>query len=45
MTKKNVVRTSSPVATKASKVLNSPNSTKISKSIAGSALANRVAKK
>ena len=45
MTKKNVIRTSPEVASKASKVLKSNNTTKSSKSIAGSALVNRTSKK
>ena len=38
MTKKNIIRTSAKVASKASKALKSNNATKSSKSIAGSAL-------
>ena len=45
MSKKNIIRTSAKVASKAAKVLTSNNSTKTSKSIAGSALTNRKPKK
>jgi hypothetical protein len=45
MTKKNIIRTSAKVASKASKALKSNNATKSIKSIAGSALVNRTSKK
>jgi len=45
MAKKNIIRTSAKVASKASKILKSNNATKNSKSVAGSALVNRTPKK
>jgi hypothetical protein len=45
MPKKNIIRTSKNVASKASKVLKSSNTTKTNKSVAGSALANRAKSK
>lgn len=45
MTKKNIIRTSAKVASKAAKMLKSNNTTKNSKSVAGSALVNRKPKK
>lgn len=41
MAKKNSVRTSSKVATVASKTLSKPSSSKTTKTLAGSALSNR----
>ena len=44
MAKKNSVRTSASVASKASKIMTSGNYSKASKTVAASALANRKAK-